>query len=136
MWLNLVFYSDHSINTIFCGLTNTLNQLFVVVQSVIKDMCCGSHKYTQTLARISGVCALHVHKWTLACTCASTTVFMRGFCKRDREGGEVTAGHSFTAQTHRFVDASPPRSRRKQLELSPLRCAIFGLKPPGGRRGV
>lgn len=52
---------DCSLNTIFHRPTNTQNLLFVVVsavESVIKDLCCGSHKYTQTRAcvLISRVC--------------------------------------------------------------------------------
>lgn len=36
--------------------------------------------------------------------CIHASVFMHVFCNRDREGGEATAGHSFTPS----MDASPP----------------------------
>lgn len=45
------FTQDYGLNTILCGPTNTQNHPFVAVsavRSVIKDLCCGSHKYTQT----------------------------------------------------------------------------------------
>lgn len=41
-------------------------------------------------------------------TCIHASVFMHVFCNRDREGGEATAGHSFTPS----MDASPPHFSR------------------------
>ena len=49
------FTQGYRLNTIFRGTTNTQNHLFVavpVVQSVIKDLGCGSCKYAQTHVRI------------------------------------------------------------------------------------
>lgn len=123
------FTQDYGLNTILCGRTNTQNHPFVAVsavQSVIKDLCCGSHKCTQTHVYQSAV-DVSVHM----CIHASTSVFMHVFFARgDKEGGEATAGRSFTPSRQLMLHRTTT-SQQKQLELSPLGYTTFSVQPPG-----
>lgn len=116
------FTQDYSLNTIFCGPTNTHNPLFVVTAAVIKDLCCGSRKYTQTRVRI---CRVRVH------VCVPASVFVRAFFRRKSEGGVVTGKQLATAShpppDSSSLEASQAASQQKQLELSPLRCSTFSM---------
>lgn len=97
-----------SLNTIFCGPTNTHNPLFAAASAVIKDWGRGSRKWAQTPS-VNPVCAcgrrakkikmkLKVpHRWTLACTC----VFCLFLCVFLHRKGRRTAGRLFTGLRRR-----------------------------------
>ena len=116
------FTQDYSLNTIFCGPTDTQNPLFVVApaaQSVIKDLCCGSHKHTRKHTRgCINLACVHVVNG-----CCSLSVFMHVFCKTEM-GGRQQANSWPGLHTLR-EKASWPHLSRKQLELSPLRYTTF-----------
>lgn len=106
------FTQDYSLNTIFCG-PITQNPLFVVVSAVIKDLRCGSHKYTQTHVYESGVCArtcAFVHLY--GCMC-----FAKG---REREG-EVT-GKQLATASHPPPTQAPWMHRRPHLSRNSWSC--------------